>query len=130
MAELQGLELQGQGLMSSPLGLGSWSLPGSGSVAVRGLQHRHTAVLCAVSCRVGCPMLVVLRGVGRTWVKEAGALLQLYHGLCFPGRELSPFYQGGSASPALETLGFAVQWPILDKLLPRSSALISSAVQP
>lgn len=67
--------------MSSPLGLGSWSLPGAGAVAVRGLQHRHTAVLCAVSCPVGCPMLVVLRGVGRTWVKEAGALLQLYHGL-------------------------------------------------
>lgn len=48
----------------------------------------------------------------------AKALLQLCQGLRFPRREHLPFDQGGSgcsAWPALETSGFTVLQPILDK---------------
>lgn len=67
-----------------------------------------------------CAVLDALRGAGRAQTNEAEAkaLLQLCQGLCFPSREHLPFDQGCSrcsAWPALETAGFTVLQPILDK---------------
>lgn len=120
-AQLQAPGAAKTGADVSPLGLASQSLLGSRSAVVRGLWHRHITLLRAAAG----PVLAVLRGVGRMQVEEAGAkaLLQLCQGLRFPGREILPFYQGGSrcsAWHALETPGFAVLQLIPGKSLPCS----------